>query len=333
MSAVTPSLLRPAYTVLPWFSPRIWGSLDLSLYYPQRGRESEPIGEAWLTADHCRVSGMPDVALSTLVRDYPGHLFSPGTRPFDHFPVLVKFLFPRDRLSVQVHPDDAYAARHGMGRGKTEMWYVVAAELGARLGIGLAPGASIQDFSCACREGRGAELLRWFEVHAGETIFIPAGTIHAIGPGVVLCEVQQQSDNTFRLDDYGRRDAQGRLRELHLDHGFAVARPELGGRIESGLANGGSGLLVECPYFRVERLVHEGREERLLPEGEFSILANMGGAAHLRCGNHEESVMEIPPAHAMVIPAAAPSWRLTGPAQFLRVTIPEETGPRQTGPG
>lgn len=322
MFVATRSLIRPAYTVLPWFSPRIWGSLDLSQYYPQRGRESEPIGEAWLTADHCQLSGMPDLSLAGLVQEVPDHLFSPGRRGFDYFPILVKFLFPRERLSVQVHPDDAYAARHGMGRGKTEMWYVVSAEPGARLGIGLTPGATMQDFSRACREGCGADLLHWFEVHAGETIFIPAGTIHAIGPGVVLCEVQQQSDNTFRLDDYGRRDAQGRLRELHLEHGFAVARPELGGRIEGGLAAGESGELVECAYFRVERLVHDGREDRLLPGGEFSILANVGHAARL-CGREEgDLVIDVPPAHAVVIPAAAPAWRMTGPAQFLRVTIP-----------
>lgn len=321
MSAAIPSLLCPAYTVLPWFSPRIWGSLDLSRYYPLRGRESEPIGEAWLTADHCQLSGLPDVALSTLVRTVPEHLFSSGGPHFDYFPVLVKFLFPQDRLSVQVHPDDAYAARHGLGRGKTEMWYVVAAEPGASLGIGLTPGATMQDFSRACRECRGAELLHWFEVHAGETIFIPAGTIHAIGPGVVLCEVQQQSDNTFRLDDYGRRDAQGRLRELHLEHGLAVARPELGGRIESRLPAGESGLMVECAYFRVERLVHPGGEDRRVPPGEFSILANVGTTARL-CREDGKTVMEVPPAHAVVIPAAAPAWWLTAPAQFLRVTIP-----------
>lgn len=322
MSAVMSSLLRPAYTVVPWFSPRIWGSLDLRRYYPQRGPESEPIGEAWLTADHCQLHGLPDVPLSTLVQEIPHHLFSPDKPCFDHFPVLVKFLFPMDRLSVQVHPDDSYAARHGMGRGKTEMWYVVSAQPGACLGIGLTPGATMQEFSRACREGRGAELLHWFEVHAGETIFIPAGTIHAIGPDVVLCEVQQQSDNTFRLDDYGRRDAQGQLRELHLDHGFAVARPDFGGRVENRLAAGQSGLLVECPYFRVERLVQDGREERLLPGGEFSILANVGGTARLCCSDGTQPALEIPPAHAVVLPAAAPAWTLTGPAQFLRVTIP-----------
>jgi len=322
MSSASLSLLRPAYTVIPWFSPRIWGSLDLCQYYPQRGKEQEPIGEAWLTAGHCRLFDLQEIDLATLVRHHPEHLFHRGHH-FDHFPILVKFLFPRDRLSVQVHPDDAYAAKHGLGRGKTEMWYVVSADPGAQLGIGLTPGATMKDFAQACREGRGADLLHWFEVHAGEAIFIPAGTIHAIGPDVVLCEVQQQSDNTFRLDDYGRRDAQGRLRELHLDHGLAVARPELGGRVDRFLPPDESGLLVECSYFRVERLVNDGREERLLPSGELSILANIGpAAARLCCADDLQQAIQVLPAHAVVIPAAARPWLMRGPSSLLRVTIP-----------
>ena len=322
MSAASPSLPRSAYPVLPWFSPRIWGSLDLRDYYPQRGVEREPIGEAWLTADHCRVAAVPELDLATLLRHAPEHLLSRARTPLDSFPILVKYLFPKDRLSVQVHPDDAYAAAHGMGRGKTEMWYVVSAAPGARLGVGLTPGATLKEFEPACREGRGAELLDWFEVHPGDAIFLPAGSIHAIGPDVVLCEVQQQSDNTFRLDDYGRRDTQGRLRELHLGHGFAVARPGLGGRVDHGLRSDQSGLLVQCPYFRVERLVHNGQEDLLLPSGELTILANLGREVRLTQADDERESLLLPPAHAVVIPAMARPWLVNTPAELLHVTLP-----------
>ncbi|MGH9393792.1 MAG: class I mannose-6-phosphate isomerase, partial [Terriglobales bacterium] len=199
-------LAPPALEIAaPAFRARVWGSRDLRAWYPERGLEAEAIGEAWLSPPQC--------------------------------PVLVKLLFPRERLSVQVHPDDAYAAAHGLGRGKSEAWYVVEAEPGARVGVGLKSEADWRQLGAACRAGRGAELLDWIEVAPGEVISIPAGTVHAIGGGLVLLEVQQPSDNTFRLDDYGRG------RELHLGAGLEVARPTAAGRIAHGLAAGASGLL------------------------------------------------------------------------------------------
>ena len=222
----------------PRFQPRVWGALDLSAWYPERGREAEPVGEAWLSPPNC--------------------------------PVLIKLLFPRERLSVQVHPDDGYAAAHGLGRGKSEAWYVVEAEAGAQLGVGLRPEARWEELEAACRAGRGAELLHWFEVGAGEVIDVPAGPVHALGPGVVLCEVQQDSDNTFRLDDYGRG------RALHLEQGLAVARPTTGGKVTPGLAAGTSGLLLGTEHFRLSRhcLAAGGR---LVPAPETRWLVNLQG--------------------------------------------------------
>jgi len=207
--------MKPLVACVPRFQPRIWGSRDLRAWYPDRGLEAEPIGEAWLSPPDC--------------------------------PVLIKLLFPQERLSVQVHPDDAYAAAHGLGRGKSEAWYVVEATTGARLGVGLKPGAGWEELGAACRAGRGAELLHWIEVVVGDVINVPAGTIHAIGPGVVLLEVQQPSDNTFRLDDYGRG------RELHLDHGLAVARATQGGKIAQEPKLAAEGLLLATEFFQLRR--------------------------------------------------------------------------------
>ncbi|TAN22996.1 MAG: mannose-6-phosphate isomerase [Acidobacteria bacterium] len=197
--------------VEPVLKPRVWGSRDLRAWYPDAAARTEPIGEAWLSPENC--------------------------------PVLVKLLFPRERLSVQVHPDDAYAAAHGLGRGKSEAWYVVSAEPGAQVGVGLRAGVSFTDLEAACRAGRGAGMLHWFEVHAGEVITVPAGTVHAIGGGSVLLEVQQPSDTTFRLDDYGRG------RELHLEPGMEVARQTDGGRCAAAT----SGLLLHTPFFQLWR--------------------------------------------------------------------------------
>jgi len=199
----------------PRFYPRVWGSRDLRAWYPDRPPEAEPIGEAWLSPDGC--------------------------------PVLVKMLFPQEKLSVQVHPNDEYAAAHGLGRGKSEAWYVVEAAAGARLGVGLRREARWEDLGAACRAGRGAEMLDWIAVAPGDVVSIPAGTVHAIGAGVVLFEVQQPSDNTFRLDDYGRG------RELHLGPGLEVARPTTAGKVAHGLQAGESGLLLATEHFRLWR--------------------------------------------------------------------------------
>ncbi len=166
-----------------------------------------------------------------------------GEMWFPAEPLLVKFIFTSEKLSVQVHPDDAYAARHETGRGKTEMWCVMEAKPGARLAAGLRRPMNRDELRAAALDGSLEQELRWFEVRPGEAYYIPAGTVHAIGPGLTLCEVQQFSDITYRLYDYGRP------RELHLEKALDVARmvPEAGP----------VSLPFACPYFRVA-VVREG---------------------------------------------------------------------------
>lgn len=239
----------------PRFQPRIWGSRDLRAWYPGRGLEAEPIGEVWLSPPDC--------------------------------PVLIKLLFPQERLSVQVHPDDAYAAAHGLGRGKSEAWYVVEADAGARLGVGLKPGVRWEELGDACRAGRGAELLHWIEVVVGDVINVPAGTIHAIGPGVVLLEVQQPSDNTFRLDDYGRG------RELHLDQGLAVARATPGGKV-APLGAGGT-LLLDTEFFHLRRhRMAPGQALASAPHRRWMVNLSRSGA-----GLPRGYALELPPGVAL----------------------------------
>ena len=146
------------------------------------------------------------------------------TEPGD-FPILVKFIFPKDKLSIQVHPDDVYAAAHEQaagGRGKTEMWHVVSAELGARLLAGLKQGTTRESFSAALTNHGLEDLFQAYEVRAGDTFFVPAGMPHTIGPGMIICEVQEYSDLTYRVFDYDRLDAHGKPRELHVEKAMAV---------------------------------------------------------------------------------------------------------------
>jgi len=166
----------------PHFVERIWGSTDLSPLFPATDKI---IGEVW---------------------------FHDETHP-----LLVKFLFTTAKLSVQVHPGDAYAAAHENSRGKTEMWHVLAAKPGAKIALGLQQTLTPTQLREAALSGEIEDLLHWIDVHAGDTYFVPAGTIHAVGAGLTLCEIQQNSDVTYRLYDYGRP------RELHLDKGIAVS--------------------------------------------------------------------------------------------------------------
>ena len=191
--------------LVPDFRERVWGTRDLGPIYSSPPSK-QPIGEVWLTGDDCRVSNGPLAGrtLGDLCREFGRDLVGKAARHSDRFPLLIKFLFPEEKLSVQVHPDEEAARRAGLPCGKAECWYVLAAKQGAKIGLGLRPGITRASFEQAIRDGRADELLHWIEVHRGEMIYSPAGTVHAIGPGAVLVETQQNSDTTYRLYDYGR---------------------------------------------------------------------------------------------------------------------------------
>lgn len=192
-----------------------WGAEATEPWYrnPEKLKNRKKIGEIWFEA-------------------------SPG------MPILVKLLFTSDKLSIQVHPGDDYARLHHDSLGKTEMWHVLRAEPVSKVGIGLLEPVSEDRLRSAIDSGEIADMLRWVPAAVGDTFFIPAGTIHAIGGGLVLCEVQQFSDVTYRLHDYGRG------RELHVEKAMDVSdRTPFDGR-----ATPVGNMLVECEYFRTERL-------------------------------------------------------------------------------
>ncbi|HZL55952.1 MAG TPA: class I mannose-6-phosphate isomerase [Bryobacteraceae bacterium] len=204
------------------FTPheRVWGSLLTQPWY--RNSERKLIGEVWFRAS-------------------------------ESVPLLVKFLFTSDRLSIQVHPGDDYARQHENSAGKTEMWHIVQAAPGSLVAAGLREPMTRDRLREACIRGDIVEMLNWVPVQKGDTFFIPAGTIHAIGAGVAVCEVQQLSDVTYRLFDYGRR------RELHLERGVDVSKLEPANlRLSPQPLGHGHELLAECSHFRTERWMVNG---------------------------------------------------------------------------
>ncbi len=197
--------MRPwTFRLEPWYSPRPWGFPDLRPWF-NIVAEGEPIGEAWLTGDDCLVATGPHAGktLGSLFHEAPEALLGKDA-PAPDSPLLIKVIFAHEKLSVQVHPDDWMARKYGEPRGKTECWYALAAQAGAQVAVGLKPGTTLEQVRAGIGDGSLQNLLQLLPVSAGDMIFVDAGTVHAIWPGSILLETQQNSDITYRMFDYGR---------------------------------------------------------------------------------------------------------------------------------
>ena len=262
---------------------RIWAGTTLSSEEWNKTGNLANAGESWelsvRTKEMCCVSNGPlaGTPLGELLSADPSVLGC--TVDVREFPLLVKLIDAGDSLSVQVHPDDAYAARVENDRGKTEMWYIVDARPGAELIMGLVPGTDMKTFRAAVRAGKFEHLLYRRPVQKGECYFIPAGLAHAIGAGILIAEIQQNSDLTYRVYDFDRRDAAGNLRELHVDKALDVIRPFSHEEIRSLQFSQSGGIppspecLADCERFTVF-------ERRIQREYVFPTCAN---ARHLLC--------------------------------------------------
>ena len=314
--------------MLPAFDPRPWGTQDLSPIYPNHKFE-EMIGEAWLSGDDCKVANGPltGKTLSQLSEQYQRELVGDAARDARRFPLLLKFLFPHEKLSVQVHPDDAQAQRVGQPWGKTECWYVVHAKPGSQIALGLKSGVTLGQFEEAIHRNRAEDLLNWINVYAGDMIYVAGGTVHTLGPGSVIVETQQQSDTTYRLYDYGRP------RELHLKDGMAAVKEKTGsGKVvrpapaQIGGSKNRLEPLVAAPYFVVDRF--EVREPLQLAtrddsgRGSVQILVAVEGCAAVESPGMEP--VTLAKGDAVVIPACVgnfgvrPQWAV----EFLRAYVP-----------
>jgi mannose-6-phosphate isomerase len=245
------------------------------------------------------------------------------------FPLLVKFIFAEEKLSVQVHPDDEYAARHEQaagGRGKTEMWYAIDARPGAEVLAGLKPGVTAKIFRRAIEDGSAEDCLQHVRFRAGEAIFVPAGTAHTIGAGLVLCEVQEYSDLTYRVFDYNRRDARGCSRELHIEKALQVMRfgEQRGGKIEPArIARGGvtETFFIACRYFAAEKWEFAERAGASTSPEHFDLLIFLEGHGSIEWGGKS---VEYAPAQTWLLPAALGAYHLAPSEQtsLLRAYVP-----------
>lgn len=301
---MTGSKVLAPFRLRPWFSERVWGKSDLRPWYESTGT-SELVGEAWLTGPECIIetglfSGWTLAAASSEIGG--------------EFPLLVKILFPNEKLSVQVHPDDVQAQAAGQTRGKTECWYVLEAEPGAAVALGLKPGIGAAEVAASVADGTMEDLLQQVPVSVGDMLFVDAGTVHAIGPGVVLLETQQTSDITYRLYDYGRP------RELHLKEGLAVIREKTdAGKVQPRPMDGFV-RLIEQKYFTVDRFDVSPGEVNLSSEGPACLVA-LSGTGSVKSSN---GPVELKLGQAIVLPPGSGEVIIETSANlsFMRCTAP-----------
>ena len=326
-------------TFKPVFRDYIWGGRNLKT---KLGRDIPEgvVAESWDISGHPSAPTVVDKGpltgqtLPELLKALGTDLVGSRAKPMldrDKFPLLIKLLDANKPLSVQVHPKDEYANEHENGElGKTEMWYILYAEPGAHLIYGLKPGVTRESFRDALEAGNLEICLHQLPVKAGDAVFIPAGSVHAIMDGIVLAEIQQNSDTTYRVYDWNRVGADGKPRPLHIDKALEVINfnqiepgpfaPQLIEQNEDFQRE----FITTCPYFNVERLsfTQTGTYKGCCDGSTFEIWGTMSGQARIAWAGEPVS---LPAVRFALLPAALGNFEIevSEPSTLLRTYIPK----------
>lgn len=253
----------------------IWGGKSIAPRFGIGG-PGDTCAEAWMLS--LRPDGENRIenaaAIGMTLSEYAREVGAEQLCGTGSFPLLIKIIDAADRLSVQVHPDDMYAKAHGLDAGKTEMWYILDAAPGAQLVYGVRPGVTPEQMKAAAENGTCEELLNFVPVKKGDCFYIPAGLVHAIGEGILIAEIQQNSNTTYRLYDYNRTDKDGNKRELHTQSAAAVMKTSFDrdgitvGKCTETHGGVREKILCDCPYFSVTaRTLDAGSRTELLKRG------------------------------------------------------------------
>ena len=286
---------------IPVFKDYIWGGVKLKEAF-HKATEMSPVAESWELAAHKDgTSGFEGESfdLNDLFNSHR-ELIGTNAEKFQRFPMIIKLIDARDNLSVQVHPSDEYALKNENSYGKTEMWYVVDAEDGAGLYVGFKRDVSEDEFRTLIAENRLQEVLNFIPVKPGEHYFIEAGTVHAIGKGVVIAEVQQNSNLTYRLYDYGRVGADGKPRELHVEKGVKVSK------LTAYVADG----RTSCDYFTCDSFDLGGSRTLVADEKSFVAIVIMDGAVTI-------DGQKFAKGDTVFVPAGYGAFTIVGEAKLL----------------
>ncbi len=319
------------------YVPRMWGGTRLREVFGKPTPAGRPVGEAWLVADHAQhesvVKDGPQAGrtLRQLLDEDAAAILGTRARLTVHgrFPLLLKLLDAGEELSIQVHPDDADAARLGEPDvGKTEMWYVIEGRPGSMLYCGLPPEVDAARFESARRMRQLADLLTRIEARPDTAVFVPAGTVHAIGGGCLLAEIQQNSDLTYRIDDWGRTLPDGTPRELHLDKAMQVIRfgsRHCGAARPLAYERPGArvGVLAACRYFAAEHVAVSGGTAFDIAGESFQLCLGLEGRLSASAGDTERA---LNPGEALLIAGASQRMEIRGQGAFLRYYVPDLRG-------
>ncbi len=302
----------------PIFKSYLWGGSKLN----EKFGKSSPYditAESWEIASHANgettVCGGEDngLTINELTEKYKEKLL--GDKIYNDsnnkFPLLIKLIDARDNLSVQVHPNDEQAAKLENGElGKTEMWYVLEAEEGAGLIYGFKQDVTKEQFKSAIENNTLMEYVNFIECKKGDCFFIPAGMLHAIGKGLLIAEIQQNSDTTYRVYDYNRRDVHGNTRELHIEKAIDVTN------LKAATPNKPveSGIIATCQYFTTEKLVLNGNSTLPIDKSRFEILMICDGEAQINKGFYKKG-------DTLLVPAYTGELKMSGNAIILRSYI------------
>lgn len=318
----------------PLYKDYIWG-----------GRKLEKLGktlpegivaESWEIASHqdgesvVKNGQYKGTKLTEMVRSFGRTIIGQALQEKDleKFPLLIKLIDAKDRLSVQVHPDDLYAKVNENGEyGKNEMWYIVSAEPGAKIVYGVAPGVTRESFANAVKEDNIDSCLNYMEVSAGDAVNIPAGLVHAIGAGIVIAEIQQNSNVTYRVFDYNRIDKSGNKRPLHIDKALEVidfnncntAGKLRGTKTQIG-ARSTKTSLVTNEFFSVEKYVLDGKVEEVADGSRFFTFTCLEGEGKII---YDGSIESISMGESILIPAALGTYIIEGKLSLIKSYVPE----------
>jgi mannose-6-phosphate isomerase len=325
--------MLPPFQLEPLFVERIWGTKDLRPWYDfvataEAGHN--PIGEVWLTGDECKIltGALAGKKLGEVFAEHAHAMLGAlGEQMHGQSPLLLKVIFAREKLSVQVHPDDSMAQKYGQPRGKTECWYALAAEPGAEVAAGLRPGVTLEQVERGVADGTLEGSLEVLPVAAGDLVYVDAGTVHAIWPGSVLLETQQNSDTTYRLYDYGRP------RELHVAKALEAIRFGTAAGKVAPVELADRTVLVDREYFCVEKIaVHESRTgDSMTGADEFlgyedsglAYLFAAAGTGRITALNPAEfEPVQLPSRGLVAVPASSSAWQIEdgGGLELIRIT-------------
>lgn len=316
------------------FMEKIWGGCKLRTQLGKRAPREKPIGEDWLVADHPHHESVvlegPAVGmgLRQLVGQHAAEILGarPRLTPNGRFPLLLKLIDAAEELSVQVHPDDEQAVAFGEAdAGKTEMWHVIQADPGAELICGLRPGVDAQRLARAVHETTVEAEMVHFAATPGMSVFVPAGTVHAIGGGIVLAEIQQNSDITYRLYDFGRVDAAGKRRELHLEKGLKVA--DYGGAFSGpartlcySVPGAHCEVLGACAFFAARRIRLSGEFHVHHGGASFHLLLPLCGTLHVSAAGRQEALAAY---EGVLLAGGLDEFVLEGTGEVLDFWVPD----------